>query len=100
MSNKKKFSKEFIVFRKSENTNSFGLFQMYLMAKDGEAYKSCASMYNVKQVGETVIGTHVVDMVTGDCTDYRFNGHELTERLSEDAPKDVIEEVWKLQLEK
>jgi hypothetical protein len=92
--------KRFIVFRKSENTNSFGLYQMYLMAKDGEAYKSCASQYSAKQVGEVIQGVHIVNEITGECTDYTFQGHELTERLNEDAPADVIEEVWKLELQK
>lgn len=92
-------TKNFKVFRKSENTNSFGLFQMYLMAKDGEAYKSCASQYNVKEVGEVIVGSHTVDEETGGCTDYIFNGHELTERLSEDAPADVVKEVWEIVYE-
>lgn len=90
--------KEFIVFRKSTNTNSFGLFQVYLMAKDGECYKSCASGFNVKQVGEIIVGEHNVNEITGECNNYRFIGHELTERLNEDAPSEVVKEVWKLEL--
>lgn len=89
-------TKEFLVWRKSENTNSFGLFQMFLMAEDGEAYKSCASMYNVKEVGETVLQNIEVNE-KGEVFHKYFAGHELTERLNEDAPQDVIDEVFKLK---
>jgi len=91
-----KTSKEFLVFRKSENTNSFGLFQMYLMAKDGEAYTSCANSLNVKEVGDTVTQTIHIDDNTGKVNGKHFPGHELTEELGK-APKDVIEEVYKLK---
>lgn len=94
-----RINKEFLVFRKSKNTNSFGLFQVYLMAKDGETYISCASQYNVKPVGTIINGKYFFNEQTlkrvGNCS---FIGHELIERLSLYAPNDVIEEVWKLEL--
>lgn len=89
-------TKEFLVVRKSENTNSFGLFQMFLMAEDGETYKSCASMYNVKEVGETVLQNIVVDTETDKIVETYFTGHELTELIMH-APQDVIDEVFKLK---
>lgn len=94
----KEFTKSFLVWRKSENTNSFGLYKMYLMAKDGESYTSCASMYNVKEVGSVINGKIILDKTTGTRVGQaQFIGHELTERLSSDAPQDVINEVWKLE---
>ena len=91
-----KLSKEFLVFRKSENTNSFGLFQMYLMAEDGEAYTSCANSLNVKQVGEMVIQTIEFNYETGERGLKYFIGHELTESLNK-APQNVVKEIFKLK---
>ena len=89
-----KSSKEFKVVAKSSNTNSFGLYQMIVIAKDGEAYKTCASMYNAKEQGESVHQTVISDDKTGEIKERYFLGHELTEK-SPEAPKEVIDEVWK-----
>ncbi len=94
-------NKEFLVWRKSENTNSFGLFQVLLMAKDGETYISHASSFNVKPVGTIINGTPTKkDLTDKRISNHSFRGHELTERLYPDAPDDVIQEVWKLELQK
>ena len=60
--------KDFKVMLVSDNTNSFGLYQMVVVAKDGEVYKTCASMYNVKEIGDTIT-----------MKDGMFTGCELTE---------------------
>jgi len=87
-------TKEFKVVAKSKNTNSFGLYQMILVAKDGEAFKSHASQYNVKDKDEIVNATVLINEETGKVTATYFTGHELTQRI-EKAPQEVIEEVWK-----
>lgn len=93
-----KLSKDFLVFRKSTNTNAFGLYQVFLMAKDGETYNSCASKYNVKPVGVIIPGVFIIDDDTGlRKSDCQFTGHELTVRLNPNAPDDVIKDVWKLK---
>jgi len=86
--------KEFKVFKKSLNTNSFGLYQLFVMAKDGEVYKTCASQYNAKNEGEIINGIFHMDK-NGKRNDCIFVGHELTERLSPDAPEEVVTEIWK-----
>ena len=60
--------KDFKVMLVSDNTNSFGLYQMVVVAKDGEVYKTCASMHNVKEIGDTIT-----------MKDGMFTGCELTE---------------------
>ena len=90
-------TEQYIVFRRSENTNSFGLRQFFLMSKTGKAYKSCAGSIYDKQVGEKIYGTFSINEKTGNVSECRFTGHELTERLSEDAPEDVIKEVWLME---
>lgn len=87
---------DFKVFRKSENTNSFGLRQYFLMDKEGRAYKSHASMHYEKNVGDVIQSKRVFDDETHEEKGESFVGHEMTKRLKPDAPKDVIEEVWKL----
>jgi hypothetical protein len=74
--------KEFIVVAKSLNTNSFGLYQMVVVAEDGTAYKVHASMYNVKEEGEKVYQEE----------DGLFRGCEMPIQL-EDIPSDVLEEI-------
>jgi hypothetical protein len=86
------FKKEFKVVAVSDNTNSFGLRQMVVIAKDGTAYKTCASYLNVKKKGEILVQTYNLT-VTGNPTNQHFSGCELTERI-EDAPDEVIQEIW------
>ena len=73
---------DFKVMLVSDNTNSFGLYQMVLVARNGEVYKTCASMYNVKPVGA------VLTMVNG-----MFTGCELTEEAGLVSEK-VAKEAW------
>ena len=90
------YTKDFYVIAKSSNTNSFGLYQMVVVALDGTAYKTCASMYNVKEKGQVVGQTYSIDPKTGQPTGHHFVGHELTEKI-EDCPKDVLYKfLWEL----
>ena len=87
-----KATKIFKVVAKSQNTNSFGLYQMVVVAKDGEAYKTHASMYNAKNIGEEVhqdITFHNSKAI-GRC----FIGHEMMEKIPQ-VPSDVLREIWK-----
>jgi len=73
---------DFKVVMVSDNTNSFGLRQMVLVARSGEVYKTCASSLNVKTVGEILI------MIDG-----MFRGCELTEEAGLVSEK-VAKETW------
>lgn len=88
-----KSTKQFKVAMKSENTNSFGLYQMILIAKDGEAFKSHASMYNHRPEGSIVNLQVTIDLKTAKRIDSHFIGHELTTSMPK-APQEVIDEVW------
>lgn len=87
------FTKNFKVVAVSDNTNSFGLHQMVVVAKDGTAYKTCASYLNVKKKGEILVQNYNLTL-NGDPTNQHFLGCELTEKI-EDAPTEVIQEIWK-----
>lgn len=84
--------KPFFVIAKSSNTNSFGLYQMILVSRDGEVYKTHASMYNAKEVGVQINQRIVVDSNNRVKHSY-FIGHEMTEQL-EQAPKKVLNEFF------
>jgi len=79
----------FKIMAKSENTNSFGLFQMFAISQDGTVYKTHASMYYAKEKGEIINLTR-----RPDGSSLYFHGHEMTERLPEKAPKALISEFW------
>lgn len=82
----------FKVVAVSTNTNSFGLYQMLVIAKDGTSYKTHASYLNVKKQGE-ILTQHYNLNEKGVETNHRFLGCELTE-LIEPAPEDVIAAIW------
>ena len=85
--------KEFRVIAKSSNTNSFGLHQLVVVAKDGEAYTLHASMYNAKEFGQPMYKTLIINDDNGNVEQGYFLGTEMPERI-EDAPEEVIKEVW------
>ena len=85
---------EFKVVAVSENTNSFGLRQMYMIGRKGEAYKGCFNYLNVKKEGEVINAIVRLDMETGEIKEAEFVGGELVERLP-DAPEMVVKEAWK-----
>jgi len=74
-------SKKFKVVTVSENTNSFGLYGMVLMAKDGEAWQVGANSINVKKKG---------DVITLE-NSWAEHGFEIPEKL-DNAPESVIQE--------
>lgn len=76
-------SKQFKVVTVSENTNSFGLYGMVLMARDGEAWQVGASYINVKKKGDIIT-------LENSWADHQF---EIPEQL-DDASESVINEVW------
>ncbi len=82
-------TKAFMVASVSENTNSFGLTGMILIAADGEAYEVGASSLYVKKKGDVV----QVPVVGKTGRNFASLGFEVPRRLS-DAPAGVVEEVW------
>lgn len=90
---KGKIYKVFKVVRVSENTNSFGLFKQFMMAKDGSTFTGCFNSKNIKGVGEEVVAEITLND-DGVITDTYFKGGELIERLMT-APEIVVKEVWK-----
>lgn len=84
-----KQTKTFKVASVSENTNSFGLTGMILMARDGEAYEVGASSLYVKAKGDIV----QVPIVGKAGRNFASLGFEISTRLT-DAPPGVVEEVW------
>ena len=87
------YNKEFKVLAVSSNTNSFGLYQMILASKDGEAYKTHASMYNVKKEGEFMSQTIRYKEEDNKVLSSTFNGCEMTTKLPQ-VPKDVLNEMF------
>lgn len=91
---KPKQTKAFKVASVSDNTNSFGLRGMILIAADGEAYEVGASSLYVKTKGDVV---HV-PVVGKAGRNFGTLGLEIPRRLP-DAPAGVIEEVWNYKQE-
>lgn len=88
-----KYSQDFKIVAVSSNTNSFGLKQMIMVAKDGTAFKGCFNSLNVKNKGETITAEyntiHFGDRV------YSFPGGELVEKLPHVQDKEIINEIFK-----
>lgn len=84
-----KQTKAFKVASVSDNTNSFGLTGMILIAADGEAYEVGASYLHVKKKGDVV----QVPVVGKAGRNFASLGFEIPRRLP-DAPPGVVEEVW------
>lgn len=84
-------SKEFIVAAVSENTNSFGLKQMVLIARDGSAFTGCFNSINLRQQGESILGE--VSILGGRPINTTFRGGELIHEI-DDAPKELIKKLF------
>lgn len=72
------------IFKKvaqSDNTNSFGLYQLILVNSDGEVYITHASMYNCNQKTFRLEGK-------------LFRGCEMTEKMSEIAPPEIVSKAF------
>ena len=85
--------KEFKVVAVSENTNSFGLRQMVMVAKDGSAFRGCFNSLNEKKKDEVIVG-NVTVRDNGEGVRTEFTGGELVEKLLS-PPLDTIREIWK-----
>ncbi len=81
--------KDFKVVSVSENHNSFGLYGVVLLAKDGTAYEvAMGSLYKPAK-GDTLACRVIndrLDTILG-------KSYELPRRL-DDAPKEVIDLIW------
>lgn len=78
--------KAFKVAAISTNTNSFGLHNVVLVAKDGEAWQVKASGFNVPKQGQIFQFEQTVGELIAQ-------GWELPEKIS-NAPASVLAEVW------
>ena len=85
--------KEFKVVAVSTNTNSFGLYQMIVMARDGQTYKTCANQYNVSKQGDIIRMKKHIHPASGRLISESFDNHELTEQVSP-ADDEIINDVW------
>jgi len=86
---------DFKVVAVSENTNSFGLFQCVLLAKNGLAYKACANSLNIPKQGDTISIPYRGNGngLANATLDFSAKSFEIPERI-EDAPREVIDEAW------
>ena len=87
-----KTGKDFKVVAVSENTNSFGLKQMVMVARDGSAFRGCFNSLNVKQKDETITGVVTVNE-SGKEVRTEFTGGELVEKLLA-PPLETVREIW------
>ena len=89
------FAVDFKVIAVSSNTNSFGLKQCVLVARNGLAYKACANSLNIPKKGDIVTIPYIAgDEGLNDATlNFAAKSFEIPERII-DAPQDVIDEVW------
>ena len=81
-----KQAKQFKVAAISDNTNSFGLYGVVLVARDGQAF----------EVGTTSLWPHgQVLSLTAEGTSFNFAEHGIEiPRALPAAPPKVIKEVW------
>ncbi len=83
-------TKTFRVASVSENANSFGLTGMYLMDKNGETWQVGANHLNVEKKGTDVS----VNCSAEGYPDWASKGYEIPERLPQDAPQNVVDEIF------
>ena len=81
--------KAFKVGSVSSNTNSFGLYGMILVGRDGEAWQVGANSINVRRKG-TVLA---ISIVGRRGRDFAHLGFEIPEKLPT-TPPGVVDEVW------
>jgi len=85
--------KEFKVAILSTNTNSFGLRHAILIARDGEAFEAYPSAYGSNPVHQGQVVSVKCDEKYGQAI-LSTTGWEMC-RATEDAPPEVVAEVWK-----
>ena len=79
---------EFKVAAVSSNTSSFGLYQMFLVSRDGLVFTACKS--DPPRQGEIISIPVAVDGVITSSAAFHF---EIPHKL-EKAPKPVVDELW------
>ena len=84
----KKVYKYFKVVAVSENTNSFGLYGVVLLAKDGVAYQAGHSGFLVPSQGSDV----AIEIIKSGLN-WGGAGFEIPEKKPS-APPEVVEQVW------
>lgn len=89
-------TKEFKVITVSENTNSFGLKQLYMVSKEGVVYRACMTSQFCPKKGDIV--NVPITIKDNKIVDFNLSslGYELPELLPS-APEHVITEIWKDQ---
>jgi hypothetical protein len=85
--------KKFKVVAVSENTNSFGLKQMVMVAKDGSSFRGCFNSLNVRNKDELISGVVTVED-NGKELRTEFTGGELVEKLLA-PPLETVNAIWK-----
>lgn len=87
---------DFKVAAVSVNRNSFGLAQCILIAKNGLAYKACANSLNIPREGDTITIPYIGNGngLSNATLNFAAKSYEIPERI-EDAPQDLVDEVWK-----
>lgn len=83
-------TQSFRVVAVSDNTNAFGLYGVVLVARDGEAWQVGLNHLRVQSFSR---GSDVTIRVNGPERLWHEIGAEIPERI-EDAPKEVLEEVY------
>lgn len=84
--------KEFRVATISSNTNSFGLKQMIIIARDGEAYCTHKTAQFAPSKGDSIY--FEADIVNGQVGRKYIAGHEMTYPYPA-APEEVVAEIFK-----
>lgn len=89
--------KEFKVVSVSNNINSFGLYGVILMGRDGESYQVGASHIHLPKQGDILKNNVHYNAKTQQRLlkelSWSLSGFEIPERLP-DAPFNVVQQVW------
>ena len=83
-------NKIFRVLAISKNTNSFGLHQVVLVARDGEAWKVC----HYQGIRSWAEGMDIKVQLENGNLQWALLGVEIPEKTT-DAPKKVLEAIFK-----
>jgi hypothetical protein len=87
--------KDFKVVSVSSNTNSFGLYGVILVAKDGEAIEIAVGSLYKPNKGDILI-KRIMSDEDGNILNYDFEGISFEiPRTLPIAPKEVVNEIWK-----
>lgn len=82
-------TKAFKVAAVSDNRNSFGLRQIVLLAKDGEAWKCCVGGTNERKMGDVIELPYNTQPTFATLT----WSAEIPERMT-NAPQMIVDQVW------